>query len=872
MSKKIINKKADFIRKANIKHHHKYDYSKVKYINNSTKIIIICKIHGKFTQSPNKHLNGQGCKKCSINSSKNKRSLTTEEFISRAQKIHNNKYDYSKVKYINSKTSITIVCKEHGEFSQTPSHHLRGQGCTPCKNKTISKKLQMSKEKFIEKATDVHGDKYDYSNTKYKNNHTPIKIICNQHGIFEQIPSHHLKGHGCSKCAFETIKSKRRLSTKEFIKKANKIHNNTYDYSKTKYINTSTKIIIICEEHGQFLKAPSKHLAGQGCPKCSKVSANNKTKLSMEEFIKRAQSVHGNKYDYSNVEYVNIDTKVIIICKKHGEFHQTPYSHINNSNGCPKCPIIKKKLKKCQNKIEVFDTDSFINKANRIHKKIYDYSKTVYKSQNVSVKIICSTHGIFKQTPTTHLRGSGCPKCGIINGSAKRSLSLNQFIKTSNKTHNNKYDYSKTRYVNNHTKVTIICKDHGEFTQTPGQHKIGQGCPKCANIKYAESRKMNIEDFKQKANEIHNNKYDYSNIKYINSKTTVEVICPDHGFFYQTPNAHLSGKGCRMCSVINNAGIKKKSFNDFVDAAKNIHGNKYDYSKVKYNNNKTKVIIICNKHGEFEQRPDSHIGLMQGCPSCSKITKEEFIDRANKIHSHKYDYSKISYDNCDPKIIIICPTHGDFKQNKYSHLNGSGCPKCSIVGYSKRAIKWLDYVSAINNIFICHAKNHGEYIIPNTKYKADGFCKETNTVYEFNGCLYHGCPICYDPNEDNPITHKSNNDLYEKTIKKEKTLRTLGYNLVVIWEHEWINFTKNILKLSIHELTKLIYNNIATYTKYQKISKYLSNNNINIEHLQNNEKREFNKQVIKLIKIILFNETSYNDLLFLIYQYTKSNV
>jgi len=252
MSKKLTLE--EFIKKSNLIHNNKYDYSLVKYKNNRTKVKIICPIHGEFEQIPLEHLNGTNCSKCT-----NNYNYTTEEFIEKLNKKHNNRYDYSLVNYINNKTNIKIICKEHGIFEQSPKRHLNGSNCTICTNMK-----KYTNETFIKKVNIVHNNKYDYSLVDYKNNKTKIKIICPIHGEFEQIPKEHLNGHGCNRCAGLNKKT-----NDEFITQANIIHNNKYDYSLINYINDRNKITIICPIHGEFNQLPSNHITRkQGCPKC----------------------------------------------------------------------------------------------------------------------------------------------------------------------------------------------------------------------------------------------------------------------------------------------------------------------------------------------------------------------------------------------------------------------------------------------------------------------------------------------------------------------------------------------------------------------------------------------------------------------------
>ena len=200
----------------------------------------------------------------------------------------------------------------------------------------MSKKL--TKEEFIKKAIEKHGDKYNYTKVDYKDNKTKVCIICPKHGEFWQKPSDHTNGHGCPKCKGEATGERCRLSKEDFIKKANEKHEGKYDYTKVKYVNNKTKVCIICPEHGEFWQAPSQHLQGQGCPKCRNEATGERCRLSKEEFIKKANEIHKGKYNYDKVEYKNRMTKVCIICPNHGEFWQRPNDHLSGY-GCPKCNL-----------------------------------------------------------------------------------------------------------------------------------------------------------------------------------------------------------------------------------------------------------------------------------------------------------------------------------------------------------------------------------------------------------------------------------------------------------------------------------------------------------------------------------------------------
>ncbi len=335
-------------------------------------------------------------------------------------------------------------------------------------------------------------------------------------------------------------------------------------------------------------------------------------KTTTPEFIEKAKSVHGNKYDYSSVEYKSATEPVEIICPKHGSFFQSP-SHHNRGTGCPKCS--GKGLK----------NDEWIERFKEIHGHKYNYSKVKYVNAHTNVEIICPIHGSFFQNPSNHLKGQGCSKCAHEKLGASQRSNNEDFIEKSKKIHGNKYDYSKVNYSTNSVPVTIICPTHGEFKQSPQSHLGGSGCPTCAG-----TIKMNTEDFITKAKKIHGDKYDYALVNYKNTKTPVRIKCPIHGVFKQAPAQHLQGQSCPKCS-----GNLQSNTNEFIKKAIDIHGKKYDYSLVDYNNAKEKVKIICSIHGVFEQRPNNHLRGV-GCPFCQESKGENFVSNLLDLNKIKY--------------------------------------------------------------------------------------------------------------------------------------------------------------------------------------------------------------------------------------------
>lgn len=259
------------------------------------------------------------------------RKLTTKEFIEKAQQVHGNKYDYSKVDYQGSKIKVTIICPEHGEFQQRPNDHLNGYGCAKCANN-----IKYTNEEWINIAKKKFSD-IDYSKVNYQGATIPVILICPKHGEFTLAPNAFFNNiKGCPKCGIELNASTKSFTTEEWITKAREVHRNKYDYSKVNYINSQTKVIIICPEHGEFIQLANSHLQGSGCPECNKDYLSKLFRKTTQQFIEEANQIHQDKYDYNKVEYDGKDKKVEIICFEHGSFWQTPHAHLSGQ-GCPKC-------------------------------------------------------------------------------------------------------------------------------------------------------------------------------------------------------------------------------------------------------------------------------------------------------------------------------------------------------------------------------------------------------------------------------------------------------------------------------------------------------------------------------------------------------
>lgn len=265
---------------------------------------------------------------------------TTEDFISRAKKVHPKKYDYSSTIYVKNNLKVSINCPKHGIFFQAPSGHLSGKGCKSCGVEQRAAKRTLRKEDVLIKLEGVHPNKYSFNLEGYKTTLSKIKVVCPKHGTFNKRVSYLLNGQGCVRCSYENHKGLfKNYSTEFFLNKAKEVHGYFYNYDKVEYVAAIDKVKILCSNHGYFWQTPHSHLNGSGCIECGWKKTAFARRKKLDDFVADSNLTHNNLYDYSNVKYKNTETKVNIICNLHGEFYQTPGSHLSGY-GCPTCGII----------------------------------------------------------------------------------------------------------------------------------------------------------------------------------------------------------------------------------------------------------------------------------------------------------------------------------------------------------------------------------------------------------------------------------------------------------------------------------------------------------------------------------------------------
>ena len=369
-------------------------------------------------------------------------------------------------------------------------------------------------------------------------------------------------------------------------------------------------------------------------------------------------------------------------------------------------------------------------------------------------------------------------------------LTTEGFIIKAKVVHGNKYDYSLTVYAKSATPVEITCPEHGLFTQRPNDHLSGNGCRKCAiENKYKNDLNSRKLKFLEKSREVHGNKYAYNLQNYSNNTSIIEITCPEHGLFTQTPDSHTQGRGCHEC------GMKKfkdtRVFNcgeSIVERFTAVHGKLYDYSAVSYQGYYDPVKIICSKHGSFEQSPDRHLAG-QGCRKCADegraaaktsaalITLES---RFREIHKDRYMYDISDLTKLDGPVRISCQIHGEFEQYVFNHLGGSGCPKCASYSVSKPETEVFNFISK-------HTKTQqSNRSILNGK-EVDIYCDNEKVGIEFNGVYWHSSNSeDLDPLFENKHLEKTTG-CAESGVRLYHIFETEWYDKRLIWESVLVN-------------------------------------------------------------------------------------
>lgn len=367
------------------------------------------------------------------------------------------------------------------------------------------------------------------------------------------------------------------------------------------------------------------------------------------------------------------------------------------------------------------------------------------------------------------------------------------FIKKATEKYGNKYIYDKVNYINGQTKVCIICPEHGEFYVRPADYLRGYSCPKCSNIKRIKNLSLTQDEVIRRFHKVHDDKYDYSLVEYVNYDTKVKIICPIHGIFEMTPSNHIRGQGCPKCKGIH------LTTKEIIDEFHKIHRDKYDYSKTVYNKMHEKITVICPEHGEFQITPSKH-RIGQGCPKCGILKRaknqsydnESFIKLLQRVHNGKYIYTKTALNgNLHNRITITCPIHGDFEQIAQSHLNGHGCQKCQTSHLEKEIKSFLN-----DNKIEFEQQKTFEWLKYKNHLYLDFYLPKYNIAIECQG-IQHFKPIDFFGGEE----------CFIKTIERDDIKQRLCENngIKIIYFTNKSNCCNNSTITSLKELKETLW-------------------------------------------------------------------
>ena len=518
-------------------------------------------------------------------------------------------------------------------------------GAAHCVRSSAAKHEPMSTkrwntESYITACKLVHSTFYDYSATIYVSKRVKVTVVCPKHGPWKVLPLSHLQGSGCLQCSRE----KNRLGKAQFIKRAQLVHGaGRYFYELVEYRSSRAAVKIICprEGHGEFLQAPTSHLRGAGCPLCAVEAIKASQRASREEIMARAVNVHGDRYDYSKVNYINIDTPVLIHCRLHGPFYQTPYQHIQNKCGCPECGLLGRATSKRTS------ADEYEQRALEVHNSRYSYPRLeaeIGKSQLVraTVTVICPDHGEFAQNAANHLYGAACPKCGLNRCTSVRAITREKLLERLTDVHGSTYSYlNLEEYRDTSSRLRINCPDptHPPFEQTVREHLQGRGCRRCGHIRRgAQERSMFVASFLSRASVLHREaNYTYPQLatELTGARSMITVKCPRHGIFRQNATGHLTGRGCAKCGRKRASKKFALTVSEVLAKAIDLHGNKgYLYPNIdeEYHNRDSVITITCPIHGDFRQKVAVHIDHGCGCQRCGVLSVIENPDAPGVLY------------------------------------------------------------------------------------------------------------------------------------------------------------------------------------------------------------------------------------------------
>ena len=320
--------------------------------------------------------------------------------------------------------------------------------------------------------------------------------------------------------------------------------------------------------------------------------------------------------------------------------------------------------------------------TDELQKQFHDVDELIANRENYDDWPIDPKKRVFRKK---YIKDGKLVECSHGKKGPHFKSTIEQIAIEGHRKHNGKYKYSIQEYFNNRTKIQIHCLHcEKEFSQIPSDHLRGIGCPKCADKQNADRRRYTLDDIRKKSIEVHKGKYTIPEQKYKNNRTSIRIICPDHGEFLQRPCSHARGEGCPQCAYQQNGDRCRYTLDVVRKKSNEVHNGKYTIPDQEYVNKDTPIEIICPIHSSFWQRPGDHTTNCIGCPKCAieqnadrrRHTLDDIRKKSIEVHGEKYTIPDQEYKNSNIPIKIKCPDHGEFLQSSGHHLYGHGCPLC----------------------------------------------------------------------------------------------------------------------------------------------------------------------------------------------------
>tara|TARA_B110000114_G_scaffold178818_1_gene212387 strand:+ start:655 stop:2709 length:2055 start_codon:yes stop_codon:yes gene_type:complete len=611
---------------------------------------------------------------------------THETFVLKVTKLLISRYTLGSTIYIDAKTEMNVHCQKHGWFTQKASF-LRSTRttyhCDDCLTDHLRDRSGDDTKSWIAKAEAVFTEnEYNFDNTIYVNSRTKLTYLCNRCGEPRtKIPATMLSTKkGCPPCDRSADYQERLKKKKEYLLTELTRKFPDYIFDLSVFTALHKNISYTCDKGHKRKGVPNNLKSGKGCTICGHQTQGEGRRTKKLPWVKKAQKIHGKKYGYHLVDetFTQKSLQTIFCYKKdHGEFLCRPSNHTFLKRGCWRCAGMKQSRAGSKGKLRISQQE-FLKRAESAHPHgLYDFSSSEYYGAGEHISFYCNLHlQECKILPENLWRGSGCYDCGMIRAAESRRLDHADFLAKCINSHEDDYDYSMVDYVNSSTHVIVGCYEHGYWSVLPSNHMYGKSrCPVCSRRDGGKKRSISLtkdtEWFVSVAEEIHYFKYDYSKTEYKSSRKKLWIECPESGHepFEQWPRVHLSGKGCPACG-------------------------------------------------------------RESAAAMARLTHEEVVERFTDIHRDRYDYSKAEIYGTDSYIKIGCPeeTHPIFIQKVSAHLEGKGCPRCSLSKGETAVARLLDLASV--NFEVEFVMEDG---VDNTRLRFDFYIPNQNVLIEYDG-------------------------------------------------------------------------------------------------------------------------------------------